>query len=259
MALPSKLFEALALGRPVLALTGAASDTARLLERLGQEAGIGAARRPGRDRRGDRAPARRPRRRPSTPRRFAEFDRDRIAARYAELLDEVATRSSSYTQLGHDRPRAGRLAANSRPASPSCRARAGSRSSASSASAAPSALPSLTIPATPSTWGSPQPGESTTGVPQASASSGGDRQPLARRKQREHVSRGERRPFSSSGISPAERHRLQFRARCRARSSSPCVLGAPITSSRASGSSARTRANASSSTSIRLIGCSWPR
>lgn len=39
MALPSKLYEALALGRPVLALTSGGSDTARLLERLGQSAG----------------------------------------------------------------------------------------------------------------------------------------------------------------------------------------------------------------------------
>lgn len=39
MALPSKLFEALALGMPVLALTTPGSDTARLLEQLGQQAG----------------------------------------------------------------------------------------------------------------------------------------------------------------------------------------------------------------------------
>ncbi|MEP6953444.1 MAG: glycosyltransferase [Solirubrobacteraceae bacterium] len=39
MALPSKLYEALALGRPVLALTTPGSDTARLLARLGQDAG----------------------------------------------------------------------------------------------------------------------------------------------------------------------------------------------------------------------------
>lgn len=44
MALPSKLFEALAVGRPVVALTSPGSDTARLLERLGQGQGIAAPR-----------------------------------------------------------------------------------------------------------------------------------------------------------------------------------------------------------------------
>ena len=37
---------------------------------------------------------------PAEPEALAEFDADRIAARYAELLDEVATRSSSYSSLG---------------------------------------------------------------------------------------------------------------------------------------------------------------
>lgn len=39
MALPSKLFEALALGRPILALTPTGSDTEALLSELGQQAG----------------------------------------------------------------------------------------------------------------------------------------------------------------------------------------------------------------------------
>ena len=39
MALPTKLYEALALGRPVLALTPAGSDTERLLHELAQDAG----------------------------------------------------------------------------------------------------------------------------------------------------------------------------------------------------------------------------
>src|SRR5205807_5311239 len=40
MALPNKLFEALAVGRPVLGLVGEQGDSARLLRRLGQEAGL---------------------------------------------------------------------------------------------------------------------------------------------------------------------------------------------------------------------------
>ena len=99
MALPIKLFEALALGRPVLALARPGSDTARLLERLGQDAGLAA---PG-DVAGIAAAIERllddppP---PVAPEALAEFDRDRIARRYAELLDGVATRSSSRTVAG---------------------------------------------------------------------------------------------------------------------------------------------------------------
>ena len=39
MAAPSKLYEALALGTPVLALTNPGSESERLLERLGHDAG----------------------------------------------------------------------------------------------------------------------------------------------------------------------------------------------------------------------------
>jgi glycosyltransferase involved in cell wall biosynthesis len=99
MALPSKLFEALALGRPVLALTGAASDTARLLERLGQDAGIAPPNDPiaiaaAVERLLTDPPA------PVDPEALQDFNRDRIAARYAALLDEVATRSSSDMSSG---------------------------------------------------------------------------------------------------------------------------------------------------------------
>jgi glycosyltransferase involved in cell wall biosynthesis len=99
MALPTKLFEALALGRPVLALARAGSDTARLLEHFGLQAGVAD---PG-DARSIAAAIERlladppP---PVPPEALAEFDRDRIAARYAELLDEVATRSSNATSSG---------------------------------------------------------------------------------------------------------------------------------------------------------------
>ncbi len=99
MALPTKLYEALALGRPVLALTRSGSDTARLLERLGQEAGLAPPDDPAAiaaaiERLLEAPPP------PAAPEALAEFDVDRIAARYAELLDEVATRSSSSSSLG---------------------------------------------------------------------------------------------------------------------------------------------------------------
>ena len=99
MALPSKLFEALALGRPVLALTGAASDTARLLERVGQQAGLAPPDDPvaiaaALERLLTNPPA------PVDPEALDEYNRDRIAARYAALLEEVATRSSSDTSSG---------------------------------------------------------------------------------------------------------------------------------------------------------------
>lgn len=99
MALPSKLFEALALGRPVLALTGAASDTARLLERLGQHAGVAPPDDPSAiaaavERLLTEPPA------PVDPEALQDFNRDRIAARYAALLDELAARSSSDTSSG---------------------------------------------------------------------------------------------------------------------------------------------------------------
>ena len=99
MALPNKLFEALALGRPVLALATPGSDTARLLERLGQDAGLAAPDDPAAiaaaiERLLTNPPP------PVPPEDLAEFDRDRIAERYAALLDEVATRSSSATSSG---------------------------------------------------------------------------------------------------------------------------------------------------------------
>jgi len=99
MALPTKLYEALALGRPVLALTREGSDTARLLERLGQEAGLAPPEDPAAiaaaiERLLEAPPP------PAAPEALAEFDVDRIAARYADLLDEVATRSSSSSSLG---------------------------------------------------------------------------------------------------------------------------------------------------------------
>jgi glycosyltransferase involved in cell wall biosynthesis len=99
MALPNKLFEALALGRPVLALTTPSSDTARLLERLGQDAGVAPPDDPAAiaaaiDRLLISPPP------PVSPEALGEFDRDRIAERYAALLDEVATRSSTASSSG---------------------------------------------------------------------------------------------------------------------------------------------------------------
>jgi glycosyltransferase involved in cell wall biosynthesis len=99
MALPNKLFEALALGRPVLALTSAESDTARLLERLGQEAGLAPPDDPSAIAAAiERLLADPPP--PVAPGALAEYNRDRIADRYAALLDEVATPSSNSTSFG---------------------------------------------------------------------------------------------------------------------------------------------------------------
>jgi glycosyltransferase involved in cell wall biosynthesis len=99
MALPIKLTEALALGRPVLALASQGSDTARLLERLGQNDGLAEPGDPAAiaaaiERLVDAPPS------PPPAEALAEFDADQIAARYAALLDEVATRSSSSTSSG---------------------------------------------------------------------------------------------------------------------------------------------------------------
>jgi glycosyltransferase involved in cell wall biosynthesis len=94
-----KVFEALALGRPVLALARAGSDLARLLAWLGQDAGLAA---PG-DVYGIAAAVERLLAAPPPPVKpgaLSDFDRDRMAARYAELLDDVATRSSSRTVAG---------------------------------------------------------------------------------------------------------------------------------------------------------------
>jgi glycosyltransferase involved in cell wall biosynthesis len=99
MAIPAKLYEALALGRPVLAIARGGSDTAELLERLGQSAGLA----PPDDPAAIAAAIERLLADPPPPvpaDALADFDRDRIAARYAELLDEVATRSSSATSSG---------------------------------------------------------------------------------------------------------------------------------------------------------------
>jgi glycosyltransferase involved in cell wall biosynthesis len=99
MALPIKLTEALALGRPVLALASPGSDTARLLERVGQQAGLAAPHDPPAVAAAiDRLLANPPP--PPPPEALADFDADRIAARYAALLDEVATRSSSASRSG---------------------------------------------------------------------------------------------------------------------------------------------------------------
>jgi glycosyltransferase involved in cell wall biosynthesis len=99
MAVPTKLYEALALGRPVLALTRRGSDTARLLDRLGQDAGLAAPDDPSAIAFAiERLLAAPPL--PVLPEALADFDADRIGARYAALLDEVATRSSSATSPG---------------------------------------------------------------------------------------------------------------------------------------------------------------
>jgi glycosyltransferase involved in cell wall biosynthesis len=99
MALPIKLTEALALGCPVLAIASPGSDTARLLERIGQDAGLAAPHDPAAIAAAiERLLAAPPL--PVTPEALADFNADRIGARYAELLDEVATRSSSSTSAG---------------------------------------------------------------------------------------------------------------------------------------------------------------
>jgi len=99
MALPTKLYEALALGRPVLALTGKESDSARLLERLGLEIGLAPPNDPAAIAAAiERLLAEPPP--PAAPESLAEFDVEQIAARYAELLDDVVSRSSSSSSLG---------------------------------------------------------------------------------------------------------------------------------------------------------------
>jgi len=96
---PGKMYEVLALGRPVLALMRAGSEAARLLERFGQ--GVGLA--PPDDPAAIAVAIARLLSDPPQPvprEALADFDRDRIAARYAALLDEVATRSSNATSSG---------------------------------------------------------------------------------------------------------------------------------------------------------------
>jgi glycosyltransferase involved in cell wall biosynthesis len=99
MALPNKLFEALAVGRPVLALVGEDGDSARLLRRLGQKEGIASPDDPASIAAAiERLLADPPP--PVAPEALSEYDRDRVAARYAALLDDVTTRSSSATNSG---------------------------------------------------------------------------------------------------------------------------------------------------------------
>jgi glycosyltransferase involved in cell wall biosynthesis len=89
MAMPSKLYEALALGRPVLALTPAQSDTDTFLRGLNQESGLALPD----DEDSIAAAALRLLHRPPpavAPERLADFDRSRVATRIAALLDEVA-------------------------------------------------------------------------------------------------------------------------------------------------------------------------
>ena len=88
MALPGKLYEALALGRPVLALTPPGSDTEVLLRRLGQEGGV--SRLDDEDgivaavtRLLDAPPP------PPDPSMLEGYDRARVAARVAVLLDSL--------------------------------------------------------------------------------------------------------------------------------------------------------------------------
>lgn len=96
---PGKMYELLALGRPLLALMRAGSEAARLLERFGQGAGLAPPDNPGAIAAAiERLLSDPPQ--PVTPEALADFDRDRIAARYAALLDDVATRSSNATSSG---------------------------------------------------------------------------------------------------------------------------------------------------------------
>jgi glycosyltransferase involved in cell wall biosynthesis len=96
---PGKVYEVLALGRPVLALMRPGSEAARLLERFGQGTGLAPPDDPSAIAAAiERLLADPPP--PVPPEALADFDRDRIAARYGELLDEVATRSRSATSSG---------------------------------------------------------------------------------------------------------------------------------------------------------------
>ena len=85
-AVPGKLYEALALGRPILALTTEDSATQRLLQRLGQDAGVARHDDPeaiaDAVRRLTEAPPR-----PVPAENLGEWDRARVAERTAELLD----------------------------------------------------------------------------------------------------------------------------------------------------------------------------
>ena len=93
MALPSKLYEALALGLPLLALTPPGSDTERLLRRLGQDAGVA----PPDDEDAIAVAVTSLLRSPPSPAAnelLSEFDRDALASRVAELLERLAGKRS---------------------------------------------------------------------------------------------------------------------------------------------------------------------
>lgn len=89
MALPSKLYEALALGRPVLALTPPGSDTDRLLRALGQSWGLAA---PDDEQAIAAAVAALIDQPPPAvaPEQLSEFDRAAVAKRLVALLDRLA-------------------------------------------------------------------------------------------------------------------------------------------------------------------------
>jgi glycosyltransferase involved in cell wall biosynthesis len=89
MALPSKLYEALALGRPVLALTPPGSDTDRLLRTLGQSWGLAA---PDDEQAIAAAVAALIDRPPPAvaPEQLSDYDRAAVAGRLASLLDQLA-------------------------------------------------------------------------------------------------------------------------------------------------------------------------
>jgi glycosyltransferase involved in cell wall biosynthesis len=89
MAAPSKLYEALALGTPVLALTSPGSETARLLQDLGHDAGCAP---PGDEEAVARAVARLLDAPPPvvTETALAPFNRAAMAERLAALLDRLA-------------------------------------------------------------------------------------------------------------------------------------------------------------------------
>jgi glycosyltransferase involved in cell wall biosynthesis len=89
MALPSKLYEALALGRPVLALTPPGSDTERLLRTLGDAAGVAAP--------DDEAAIAAAARRllddptmPVAPELLSDYDRNTVATRVVALLNRLS-------------------------------------------------------------------------------------------------------------------------------------------------------------------------
>jgi glycosyltransferase involved in cell wall biosynthesis len=89
MAAPSKLYEALALGTPVLALTNPASESERLLERLGHAAGCAP---PGDEEAVARAVLRLLDAPPPAvdPALLAPFNRAAVTERVAALLDRLA-------------------------------------------------------------------------------------------------------------------------------------------------------------------------